>query len=86
MRQVERWFGRAAYPLVFVAPNNLICLMAGAAGMSVGGFFAVNLAGTVPTERLLERADVVAGDALVRVRRAARAIRCNTSMCAISPT
>ncbi|WP_116996644.1 type II toxin-antitoxin system PemK/MazF family toxin [Desertimonas flava] len=35
---------------------------------------AVNLAGTVPTERLLERADVVAGDALVRVRRAARAI------------
>jgi mRNA-degrading endonuclease toxin of MazEF toxin-antitoxin module len=35
---------------------------------------AVNLAGTMPTERLLERVDVVAGDSLVRVRQAARAI------------
>lgn len=39
-----------------------------------GRIIAVNLAGTVPTERLLERVDVVAGDALGRVRRAARAI------------
>ena len=39
-----------------------------------GRIIAVNLAGTVPTERLLERVDVVAGDALVRVRHAARAI------------
>jgi hypothetical protein len=36
---------------------------------------AVNLAGTMPTERLLERVDVVvAGDSLVRVRQAGRAI------------
>ena len=35
---------------------------------------AVNLAGTMPTERLLERVDVVAGDSLARVRQAARAI------------
>ena len=35
---------------------------------------AVNLLGTVPTERLLERVDAVAGEQLVRVRRAARAI------------
>ncbi|HEX4866281.1 MAG TPA: hypothetical protein VFV32_01520 [Acidimicrobiales bacterium] len=55
MRQVERWFGRAAYPLVFIAPNNLICLMAGAAGMSVGGFFAVNLAGTLVRLFLIRR-------------------------------
>lgn len=47
MRQVERWFGKAAYPLVFIAPNNVICLMAGAAGMSVVGFFLTNLAGTL---------------------------------------
>ena len=39
MRQWERWFGKAAYPLVFVAPNNFICLFAGAAGMSVPAFF-----------------------------------------------
>ena len=35
---------------------------------------AVNLAGTMPAERLLERVDVVAGDSLARVRDAARAI------------
>lgn len=47
LRQVEQWFGRAAYPLIFVAPNNPICLFAGAAGMPLRAFFAVNLAGTL---------------------------------------
>lgn len=47
LRQMERWFHKAAYPLVFLAPNNVICLLAGAAGMSVTAFFVVNLAGTV---------------------------------------
>ncbi len=46
MRSVEQGFGKAAYPLVFLAPNNFICLFAGAAGMPIGAFFAVNLAGT----------------------------------------
>lgn len=55
MRQVERWFGKAAYPLVFVAPNNVVCLMAGAAGMSVLGFFLANLAGTVVRLYLIRR-------------------------------
>ncbi len=55
LRQWERWFGKAAYPLVFVAPNNYICLFAGAAGMSVPGFFAVNLAGTVVRLYLIRR-------------------------------
>ena len=32
MRSAEKWFGVAAYPLVFFAPNNFICLFAGAAG------------------------------------------------------
>lgn len=35
---------------------------------------AVNLLGTMPTERLLERVDTIAGDPLVRARHAARAI------------
>ena len=47
LRQVERWFGKAAYPVVFLAPNNFICLFAGAAGMPLRAFFAVNVAGTV---------------------------------------
>ena len=55
LRQAEGWFGRAAYPLVFIAPNNVICLFAGAAGMSVGAFFAVNLAGTIVRLYLIRR-------------------------------
>ncbi len=47
LRQAEGWFGKAAYPIVFIAPNNFICLFAGAAGMPLRAFFAVNLAGTV---------------------------------------
>jgi membrane protein DedA with SNARE-associated domain len=47
LRQIEQWFGKAAYPLIFVAPNNYICLFAGAAGMPLRAFFAVNVAGTI---------------------------------------
>jgi membrane protein DedA with SNARE-associated domain len=47
LRQWEGWFAKAAYPLVFLAPNNPICLFAGAAGMSVPGFFVANLTGTL---------------------------------------
>ena len=47
LRQAEGWFGKFAYPIIFVAPNNVFCLFAGAAGMPLRGFFAVNLAGTV---------------------------------------
>jgi membrane protein DedA with SNARE-associated domain len=47
LRMLERYFGKVAYPLVFLAPNNYICLFAGAAGMSVRGFFAINVSGTI---------------------------------------
>jgi membrane protein DedA with SNARE-associated domain len=47
LRQIEGWFGKAAYPIVFIAPNNFICLFAGAAGMPVRAFLLVNVAGTV---------------------------------------
>jgi membrane protein DedA with SNARE-associated domain len=46
LRSIEQGFGKAAYPLIFIAPNNFICLFAGAAGMPIAAFFAVNLAGT----------------------------------------
>lgn len=47
VRRAERGFGKAAYPLVLVAPNQWICLLAGAAGMSVVAFFALNIIGTL---------------------------------------
>lgn len=55
LRQAEGWFAKAAYPLVFIAPNNWICLFAGAAGMSVAGFFVTNLAGTLVRLYLIRR-------------------------------
>ncbi|MEX2292890.1 MAG: hypothetical protein WD691_03805 [Acidimicrobiales bacterium] len=55
MRQMETWFGKAGLLLVFVAPNNIVCLLAGAAGMSVSAFFAANLAGTVVRLYLIRR-------------------------------
>jgi membrane protein DedA with SNARE-associated domain len=47
MRGAEKWFGVATYPLVFIAPNNFICLFAGAAGMSIPVFLALNISGTI---------------------------------------
>ena len=47
LRWFESAFSKASYPLVFLAPNNPICLFAGAAGMSVAVFFALNVTGTL---------------------------------------
>ena len=47
LRRVEKFFGKAAYPLVFFAPNNYICLFAGAAGMPIAAFLMLNVSGTV---------------------------------------
>jgi len=47
LRSAERFFSIAAYPLVFLAPNNFICLFAGASGMSIPVFFALNISGTI---------------------------------------
>ncbi|HEY8546862.1 MAG TPA: hypothetical protein VIL36_17500 [Acidimicrobiales bacterium] len=56
LRQIEGWFGKAAYPLVFVAPNNPICLFAGAAGMPVKAFVALNVSGTFVRLFVIRRA------------------------------
>ena len=55
IRKVERLFGKAAYVLVFAAPNNYICLFAGAARMPPPAFFAVNAAGTLVRLFLIRR-------------------------------
>lgn len=47
MRRLERWFGKARYPLVFIMPNNAVCLLAGSAGMPIVPFALTNLAGTI---------------------------------------
>jgi membrane protein DedA with SNARE-associated domain len=47
LRTLEKWFGKASYPLVFIAPNNFICLVAGSAGMPLGIFFFLNITGTL---------------------------------------
>lgn len=44
---IERAFARAALPLIAVAPNNLVCLLAGASTTGWAGFLAANVAGTV---------------------------------------
>jgi membrane protein DedA with SNARE-associated domain len=46
LREWEKWFTKAAYPLVFIAPNNIVCLLAGGAGMRVSTFFTLNVTGT----------------------------------------
>ena len=47
IRDGERYFRKAAYPLIFLAPNNAICAMSGATGVPVVPFIALNVSGTI---------------------------------------
>lgn len=55
VRLYERAFSKAAYPLVVVAPNPWICLFAGASGMRLPIFFALNITGTLGRLYLIRR-------------------------------
>ncbi len=44
---IERWFSKAAYPMVALAPNGFICLLAGTTGMRPAVFAALNVGGTI---------------------------------------
>lgn len=46
LRGLERWFDKARLLVVGVAPNNPVCLFAGAAGMTWGMFLLANVIGT----------------------------------------
>jgi membrane protein DedA with SNARE-associated domain len=46
-RQLETWFHKARYPIVMFAPNNPVCLFAGASGMSITGFAIADTIGTI---------------------------------------
>jgi membrane protein DedA with SNARE-associated domain len=43
----EKAFHKARYPIVLLAPNNPVCLLAGATGMRVPVFLALNTIGTI---------------------------------------
>ena len=47
VRAAEGWFAKAAYPIVFIAPNGFVCLLAGATGMAPVVFVALNVTGTI---------------------------------------
>jgi membrane protein DedA with SNARE-associated domain len=53
VRTAEQWFRRAAYPIVAIAPSNLICTLAGATGMPPVPFLITNFAGTVARMALI---------------------------------
>jgi len=43
----EKAFNKARYPIVLIAPNNPVCLLAGATNMPVPVFLSLNAAGTI---------------------------------------
>lgn len=55
IRSWEDLFRRASYPLVFIAPNNFVCLFAGSAGMRPGVFATLNVSGTFARLYLIRR-------------------------------
>lgn len=62
LRDAEGFFTKAAYPLVFLAPNNYICLFAGASRIRPAIFLALNVSGTLARLALLRYVgDVLAG-------------------------
>jgi len=59
VRTVERWFGKAAPLVIFIAPSFYWCVLAGASRMKVRLFIALNVSGTIARLVLFR----VAGDA-----------------------
>ena len=47
IRDGEHWFRRLSLPLIFAAPNNIICALAGATGVSLRLFALLNVTGTI---------------------------------------
>ena len=47
VQTMERWFAKASHVVVLIAPNGIVCLLAGATRMRVGVFAALNVIGTI---------------------------------------
>ncbi len=55
IRQMEDYFRRFAVPIVFLAPNNIVCIVAGGIGMKARTFAVTNAAGTLFRLILIDR-------------------------------
>lgn len=55
VRLYERAFAKAAYPLVFIAPNAYIRLFAGASGMAIPPYVVLNITGIYARLYLIRR-------------------------------
>lgn len=47
VKEGENFFRKAAYPLIFAAPNNIVCALSAATGVRLRTFILLNLSGTV---------------------------------------
>lgn len=47
IKMIEKGFAKASYPIVMIMPNYLVCVMAGASGMRLSVFVALNVTGTI---------------------------------------
>jgi membrane protein DedA with SNARE-associated domain len=47
IRWLESGFAKAAWPMVAIFPNPIVCMLAGASGMPPAVFYALNLGGTI---------------------------------------
>ncbi|CAN5735868.1 hypothetical protein BH10ACT1_BH10ACT1_00780 [soil metagenome] len=68
MRQLEKWFEKARYVMVVVAPNNPVCLFAGASTMTWSSFLVANVIGTIGRLVLIRAFSSVFEDLLGPVR------------------
>lgn len=68
LRQLERWFTKARYPVVMFAPNNPVCLFAGASTMTWGSFLLANVVGTIARLVLIRTFSSVFKDLLGPIR------------------
>ena len=71
----EKAFDKARYPMVAFAPNNVICLLAGATKMPVPAFIACNVAGTIIRLVLIRITGNVFDDQLTRRHRLPRRVQ-----------
>ena len=62
LQTVERWFAKARWVIVFIAPNAIVCMLAGATKMRVLPFAVLDVAGTIGRLVLIRAlADVFTG-------------------------
>ena len=62
VRLVERIFGKASYPMVFLFPGALVCALAGSTGMRPLVFLLLNVTGTITAVLVLRKfGDVFGG-------------------------